>query len=414
MKHSSLRGSLTYCSVLALSLAAFAAGSALAQEASATDKAGDDVAADTTEVVVTGTRIRHKGAASATPTTVINAETIRKTGTRQIADLVNQMPALVISQSDQTSNANRDKDSLDQSHPGLNALDLRGLGTKRTLVLVNGRRHVPGAPGTSAVDISTIPSGLVERIEIITGGASAQYGADAVAGVANFILKKNYEGLDANLRYGNSTYGDMPSYDADLLWGKNFDGGKANITLFGYYGQSNGIVGGQDRPSTAYGNPWWYRPEGQTMNTILDDRHSLSYSKRAVVLLGSKPYVFNDDGTMRDPVLGSAGILPNRLDLTLNANVTQLETNSGSEFGGRYDNWLLSVPNDRFITHGTFGYQLNDNVRYFPNSTTPPTSRTANTVCGMKAAAISCGTATPSSRRKSLRPMVGNPSVPPA
>lgn len=365
MKHSSLRGSLTYCSVLALSLAAFTAGGALAQESSATDKAGDDAAADTTEVVVTGTRIRHKGAASATPTTVINAETIRKTGTRQIADLVNQMPALVISQSDQTSNANRDKDSLDQSHPGLNALDLRGLGTKRTLVLVNGRRHVPGAPGTSAVDISTIPSGLVERIEIITGGASAQYGADAVAGVANFILKKNYQGLDANLRYGNSTYGDMPSYDADLLWGKNFAGGKANITLFGYYGQSNGIVGGQDRPSTAYGNPWWYRPEGQTMNTILDDRHSLSYSKRAVVLLGSKPYVFNDDGTMRDPVLGSAGILPNRLDLTLNANVTQLETNSGSEFGGRYDNWLLSVPNDRFITHGTFGYQFNDNVRYF-------------------------------------------------
>jgi outer membrane receptor for ferrienterochelin and colicin len=168
-------------------MAALAAG-AFAQDTSGATQAADDAASGTTEIVVTGTRIRHKGAASATPTTVINAETIRKTGTRQIADLVNQMPALVISQSDQTSNANRDKDSLDQSHPGLNALDLRGLGTKRTLVLVNGRRHVPGAPGTSAVDISTIPAGLVDRIVVITGGASAQYGADAVAGVANFIL----------------------------------------------------------------------------------------------------------------------------------------------------------------------------------------------------------------------------------
>jgi outer membrane receptor protein involved in Fe transport len=314
--------------------------------------------------VVTGTRIRHNSAASATPTTVINSDVIEKSGARKIEDLINQMPALVISQSDQTSNANRDKDSMDQSHPGLDALDLRGLGTKRTLVLVDGRRHVPGAPGTSAVDISTIPSGLIDRVEIITGGASAQYGADAVAGVANFILKKNYEGLSANLRYGNSTYGDMPTYDADLLWGKNFAGGKGNVTLYGYYGRSDGVVSGQDRPSTSYGNPWWTKG-ASGINTILDDQHSLSYSPRAVVLLGSKPYVFNDDGTMRDPVLGSAGLLPTTADLSLNSSVTSLATNSGSEFGGRYDNWLLSVPNDRFITHGTFGYQLTENTRYF-------------------------------------------------
>jgi outer membrane receptor protein involved in Fe transport len=364
-------------SMLALTLANVSVSPASAQEGSAspTSTAAAQNAPETSAneaeddesgaIVVTGTRIRHKGAASATPTTVITSETISKSGTRQIADLVNQMPALVISQSDQTSNANRDKDSLDSGHPGLNLLDLRGLGSKRTLVLVNGRRHVPGAPGTSGVDISTIPSGLVERVEIITGGASAQYGADAVAGVANFIMKKNYQGLDAKLSYTNSTYGDMPGYDGEILWGKNFADGKANVTLFAYYGQSNGIVGGQDRPSTAYGNPWWYRPAGTTMNTILDDRHSFSYSPRAVVLLGSKPYVFNDDGTMRAPRLGSAGILPNTLDLTKNSVVGQLETNSGSEFGGRYDNWLLSVPNDRLITHGTFAYQLSDHVRYF-------------------------------------------------
>ncbi|CAL4869634.1 Vitamin B12 transporter BtuB (plasmid) [Asticcacaulis sp. MM231] len=347
-------------------LAAMICAPALAQETTAKGDKADEAAEETT-VVVTGSRIRHKGAASATPTTVINADVIRKSGARQVADLVNQMPALVISQSDQTSNANRDKDSLDQGHPGLNALDLRGLGTKRTLVLVDGRRHVPGAPGTSAVDISTIPGGLIERVEIITGGASAQYGADAVAGVANFILKKNYQGLDANVRYGNSTYGDMPSYDADVLWGKNFADGKANVTLFGTYGQSNGVVAGQDRPSTSRGNPWWARANSSMPYSILDDQHSLQYSPRAVVLLGSKPYVFNDDGTMRDPILGTAGLIStlSPANMAKNSSVASLVTNSGGEFDGRYDNWLLSVPSERFITHGTFGYQFNDNLRYF-------------------------------------------------
>lgn len=348
----------------------------LAPAALAQDKEADTAKTESTEaaqeetgtVVITGSRIRHRGAQSATPTSVISADTIQKTGTRQIADLVNQLPALVVSQSDQTSNANRDKDSMDASHPGMNALDLRGLGTKRTLVLVSGRRHVPGAPGSAAVDISTIPSSLVERVEVITGGASALYGADAVAGVANFILKKNFEGIDANVRYGNSSRNDMPSYDVDLLYGKNFADGKGNFTLFGYYGVSDGTVGGQDRPWTAAGNPWWARVPGQTaapyLNYILDGRQNLGYSPRAQVLLGGKPWTFNDDGTMRAPILGPGGILPNTYDMTKPETIANLETNGG-EYGGRYDNWLLSVPNDRFITHGTFNYALSDNLKYF-------------------------------------------------
>ncbi|MFT4077452.1 MAG: TonB-dependent receptor [Asticcacaulis sp.] len=327
------------------------------------DQAETDQATSETTVVVTGSRIRHRGAASATPTTVIGADLISKSGTRQIADLINQTPALVISQSDQTSNANRDKDSMDASHPGLNALDLRGLGTKRTLVLVNGRRHVPGAPGSSAVDISTIPSSLVERVEIITGGASAQYGADAVAGVANFILKKNYQGYEANLQYGNSTYNDMPSYGADILYGKNFNNDRGNFTLFASYDQSDGTVSGQDRPWTATGNPWWVR-DASGHNTVLDGQKLLAYSPRAQVLLGGKPYTFNDDGTMRDPILGPSGILPNTYDLTDSGTIANLNTDGG-EYGGRYDGWLLSVPSERFITQATLGYQLTPNIHYF-------------------------------------------------
>lgn len=99
----------------------------------------------------------------------------------------------------------------------MNALDLRGLGTERTLVLVNGRRRVPAMPGSSAVDVSVIPAGLVERGEVITGGASALYGADAVAGVANFILKKDFDGFEFSGMYSGSTRGDLTGYDADIL-----------------------------------------------------------------------------------------------------------------------------------------------------------------------------------------------------
>ncbi len=363
MTNSSRRSSLTFCSVLALGIAVFGATAAFAEDPASGKKADAKKTDDSPEVVVTGSRIRHRGAASPTPTTVITADQISKTGTRQIADLVNQMPALVISQSDQTSNANRDKDSMDAGHPGLNALDLRGLGTKRTLVLVNGRRHVPGAPGTSAVDISTIPSSLVERVEIITGGASAQYGADAVAGVANFILKKNFQGYEANLQYGNSNYNDMPSYSGDILYGKNFNDNRGNVTLFASYDQSDGTVSGQDRPWTATGIPWWVR-DSSGHNTILDGQRLLSYSPRAQVLLGGKPYTFNDDGTMRAPILGPSGILANTYDLSDSGSIPNLNTDGG-EYGGRYDGWLLSTPSERFITQATLNYQLTSDIHYF-------------------------------------------------
>ena len=112
----------------------------------------DSAATAVEEVVVTGSRIRRSGVQTPTPTTIINAETIRRSGVSEIADLVNEIPSLFVSQNNQTSNQ--------QGNAGLNALDLRGLGTERTLVLVNGRRRVPAMPGSSAVDISAIPSAL--------------------------------------------------------------------------------------------------------------------------------------------------------------------------------------------------------------------------------------------------------------
>lgn len=114
---------------------------------------------------------------------------------------------------------------------GVNFLDLRNLGEDRTLVLVDGRRHVAGYPGTAAVDINTIPTDLVERVEVLTGGASAIYGADGVSGVVNFILKRDFDGLRVRAQTGISQRGDAGYRMVAGTLGKKFADDRANITL---------------------------------------------------------------------------------------------------------------------------------------------------------------------------------------
>src|SRR4029078_1832993 len=116
---------------------------------------------------------------------------------------------------------------------GLNLLDLRGLGTVRTLVLQNGRRHVGGDVLNSGVtpDVNTIPTDLIDRVDIVTGGNSAVYGSDAPAGLVNFVLKDHYDGIQLRGQGGQSTYHDADSYFVSALVGKNFAGGRGNVAL---------------------------------------------------------------------------------------------------------------------------------------------------------------------------------------
>lgn len=315
----------------------------------------DDETPDT--VVVTGSRTRRASADSPSPVTIVGAEEIRATGLTEIADVINQLPSLAITQTNQTSNL--------LGNAGLNALDLRGLGTERTLVLVNGRRRVPAIPGTAAVDISTIPSNLVERIEVVTGGASALYGADAVAGVANFILKEDYEGVDASFRYGGSTRGDLHSYSGDILVGSNFAEGRGNVTAFAYYQHMPGTVSGEDRPWTARGYPIYSRADASLPWTVQDGVRSIYDADTAQVLLGGTLYSFNDDGSLRPAQIGPGGFTnASPLDLGNQTNVGLLTTDGG-EYGGRYDDWLLSVPSDRFAANTTASFDIDGSHTLF-------------------------------------------------
>ena len=181
---------------------------------------------DASDVVVTGSRIRRPNLESTVPITTVQGEEFFQTGKTSIGDTLNELPALrsTFSQSNSTR-------FLGTS--GLNLLDLRGLGTQRTLVLVDGRRHVAGdiLNTASSVDTNTIPTDLIERVDVVTGGNSAIYGSDALAGVVNFVLKKNFDGLQLRGQSGISEHGDAGSYYASLLAGKNFADGRGNIAL---------------------------------------------------------------------------------------------------------------------------------------------------------------------------------------
>jgi outer membrane receptor protein involved in Fe transport len=201
-----------------------AAQPVFAQEA---DDTGAQAAADEGDVIlVTGTRILRPELESPNPIVAVTADAIEKTGQTNVTDILIRNPALTAS----TGSSLSGRADSGFGTTGVNRLNLRNLGTNRTLVLVNGKRHVAGVPNSAAVDINTIPQDLIERVDVLTGGASAVYGADGVSGVVNFILKRNFEGLSARAQAGISDHGDAESQLISIVAGRNFDDGRANIT----------------------------------------------------------------------------------------------------------------------------------------------------------------------------------------
>jgi outer membrane receptor protein involved in Fe transport len=196
----------------------------------------DDKDTGNNEIVITGSRITNPNLQSITPITTVSAEELKQTGNISVGDALNNLPALqsTFSQANSTR-------FLGTS--GLNLLDLRGLGTQRTLVLVNGRRHVGADILSNAVspDVNTFPTDLIERVDVVTGGDSAIYGSDALAGVVNFVLKDHYEGLQFRGQGNISQWGDAGAYYASILAGKNFAGGRGNLAIDLEYARQNSL-----------------------------------------------------------------------------------------------------------------------------------------------------------------------------
>lgn len=200
--------SLLRTTVLAGIMAAGAvAAPAIAQE----EEEGASPAADV--VRVTGTRVRSANLVSASPVTQVDAAEFELSGTTRVEDLLRTLPQVTPS---------LDAFSVNPS-TGTASVNLRGLGTNRTLVLVNGRRLQPGGIRTQAPDLNQIPAALVQRVEVLTGGASAVYGADAVAGVVNFIIDRNFDGVSINAGVSGYQHNNSNSYMQGLQQTAGFD-----------------------------------------------------------------------------------------------------------------------------------------------------------------------------------------------
>jgi len=209
-----------------LLLAAASAGTLMAATAQAADApAGKAPEADIEEVVVTGSRLQVGGFSAPTPVTEVGADQFKQRAAASVFEVIRDIPSF-------RGTSGPSVNSTGAQNASKANLDLRGLGSVRTLVLINGRRHVPDAP-TNVFDTNLIPTSLIERVEIVTGGASAAYGSDAVAGVVNFILKNRMEGFTADIRYGSSELGDNQEYNPAFAYGRSFAGGKGHFIIGG-------------------------------------------------------------------------------------------------------------------------------------------------------------------------------------
>ncbi len=217
MKKSFGKNALRFSSSLVA--VALVASPAFAQEA-AEEESGEPI-------LVTGSRIARPELTSPVPVTVVDSEQLQLDAAQNISDTLNELPQTALG-------STRTNTNFSTSGTGIATVNLRGLGSSRTLTLVNGRRFISGFPGDSAVDLNNIPTDFIERVEIVTGGSSAVYGSDAISGVVNFILKDNFEGVVLRAQSHITQRGDNPRYYVSATAGTNFgadDRGNLMINL---------------------------------------------------------------------------------------------------------------------------------------------------------------------------------------
>lgn len=222
--------------MMATATSAQAQDAAPADSAEACADANDNGVCDKDEkadivVVGTGSRLTRPTLSSPVPLTSVTPGELSDGGDVSLGDALNDLPSL-------RSTYSQGNSTRFIGTAGLSLLDLRGLGISRTLVLVNGKRHITASPGDYLVDINTIPVDLLDRIDIVTGGNSAIYGSDAVAGVVNFVMKRNFDGFIVRGQGGTTQRGDRGNYFVSATFGKNFADGRGNIAVSGEYARA--------------------------------------------------------------------------------------------------------------------------------------------------------------------------------
>ncbi len=307
------RAALATVSTAALLAVSGIAGSnaAYAQAAPQTAQAGE-----VEEIVITGTRVVRNGYEAPTPVTVVGAEEMATQATAGLSEFVNTLPSFAGSVSAATNQA-----SVSNGQAGVASLNLRNLGTVRTLVLMDGQRSV-GSIITGVVDTNALPAQLISRVDVVTGGASAAYGSDALSGVVNFILDKKFTGFKGEVSGGVTTYGDGRNFKVALSSGTDFAGGRGHLLLSGEIVGKDGILtsGGRAWNQAGWGiilNPAYGTGPGQSTSVpqrlLLDRVSQANAAPGGIITAGPlKGIAFGPGGT---PFQFNYGPIANTVDM---------------------------------------------------------------------------------------------------
>lgn len=279
--------------------------------------AAEDATEELEEVQVTGSRILRKDFDSSSPTVTVGSEQLTQTSNIALEANLNKLPQFVPALSQLVTGEIQPSATVT---PGQATVNLRGLGANRNLVIVDGRRGMP-VNATLTIDLNSIPSAAIDRVEIITGGASSTYGADAVGGVVNFIVKKNFEGMLVDAQYGMAEEGDAEETRFSALIGGNFGDGKGNVMFGGEY-TKRGSAFLVDRPfykkryqdPTVGGTDFWWTETGYNSGFVNPPSQTAINSIFTAVPAGSSvspfgtDFYLNDNGTLYAGGLGIGSI----------------------------------------------------------------------------------------------------------
>jgi iron complex outermembrane recepter protein len=316
----------------------------------------NDADAGLEEVTVTGSRIqRPSGFTTPTPVTVVGAERLEQRGITNIGDALNELPSF------RATNGPATTQNIGGSI-GARVLDLRGLGAARTLVLVDSKRFV-ASTSQGTIDTNLIPSILIDRVDIVTGGASAAYGSDAVAGVVNFALASKLEGIRANVQFGESSGHDDQNMSASIAGGLPFASDRGHFVWAGEFSNEHGL-------GDCYTRSWCGSSTlnlgnsppgsgGRPANNITDNVQTATYSQDGVINSASLAFplrgiTFNGDGTTRPFQYGEL-YGTNNVPLFMKGGEGQGE----NVFIAGY---LLKAPVKRYIAYTKTTFDFTDNI----------------------------------------------------
>ncbi|MDT8397268.1 MAG: TonB-dependent receptor [Pseudomonadales bacterium] len=325
------------------------------------------------EIRVTGSRIVRRDLSAPSPIMTVGSQQFEDSSTFSPESILNQFPQFV---PENTQFTTGDIEAGATSSPGVATLNLRGLGSNRNLILIDGRRGQP-ANATLAVDVNTIPTAAIANVEVITGGASSTYGADAMAGVVNFILKDNFEGLDMDLQSSMTEQGDGQETRFSALFGVNSADGRGNIMLGFEIADREGVKSlnrkfnraGFTDPGTDTGSfimPTAFNGGGVASNQPTQAAVDALFPEVAPGTVGtSSEFLFNPDGSafVAQRGIGFNGPL-GQLDGQGGA-FENIRVNANGNLDQPFTEGLISSPLDRRSFFGRAHYDIADNISAF-------------------------------------------------